>query len=74
MKQDEEWQTKFKASYFLRENQQEVLKEIASRLEKAELEAQVIYSHDEFLDFLRYHASRGYSAGIIEELRQLNFI
>jgi len=132
--QDEEWQTKFKISYFLRENQQEVLKEITSRMEKAKLEAKVIYSCDEFLDFLpvksskagavkyvierfsvkkedtivcgdsgndlelfkagfkgiivgnahpelknykgknAYHATREYSAGIIEGLKQLNFI
>ena len=56
--QDEEWQTKFKASYFLKENQQEVLKEITSRLEKAELEAKVIYSADEFLDFLPLKSSK----------------
>ena len=132
--QDEEWQTKFKISYFLRENQQEALKEISSRLEKAQLEAEVIYSCDEFLDFLppksskagalryvsqrfgvkkkdiivcgdsgndlelfkagfngiivgnahtelknykgknAYHATGEYSAGIIEGLRQFNFI
>jgi len=132
--QDEEWQTKLKISYFLRENQQEVLKEITSRMEKAELKAKVIYSCDEFLDFLpeksskagavryvverlgvrkedvivcgdsgndlelfkagfkgiivgnaraelknykgknAYHATGEYSAGIIEGLRQLNFI
>ena len=132
--QDEEWQTKFKISYFLRENQQEVLKEITSRMEKAEVGAKVIYSCDEFLDFLpvksskagavsyvikrfgvkkedvivcgdsgndlelfkagfkgiivgnahaelknykgknAYHAAKEYSAGIIEGLRQLNFI
>ncbi len=132
--QDEEWQTEFKISYFLRENQQEVLKEITSRMEKAKLEAKVIYSCDEFLDFLpvksskagavryvierfgvrrenvvvcgdsgndlelfkagfkgiivgnahkelrdyksknAYHATAEHSAGIIEGLRQLNFI
>ena len=132
--QDEEWQTKFKISYFLREGQQEVLKEIASRLEKARLETKVIYSCDEFLDFLplksskagalrytsrrlgikkrdiivcgdsgndlelftagfkgiivgnahtelknykgknAYHATGEYSAGIIEGLRQFNFV
>ena len=132
--QDEEWQTKFKISYFLRESQQEVLKEITNRMEKAKLEAKVIYSCDEFLDFLpiksskagavryvierisvkkkdiivcgdsgndlelfkagfkgiivgnahvelrnykgknAYHATAEYSAGIIEGLRQLNFI
>ena len=132
--QDEEWQTEFKISYFLRENQQEVLEGITSRMEKAKLEAKVIYSCDEFLDFLpiksskagavryvikrfgvkkedivvcgdsgndlelfkvgfkgiivgnahtelkiykgknAYHATGEYSVGIIEGLRQLNFI
>ena len=64
--QDEEWQTKFKISYFLRENQQEILKEINSRMEKAKLEAKVLYSYDceiiyscdEFLDFLPVKSSK----------------
>jgi len=64
--QDEEWQTRFKISYFLRENQQEVLKEIARRMEKAKLEAKVLYSYDckiiyscdEFLDFLPAKSSK----------------
>ena len=56
--QDEEWQTKFKISYFLREKQQEVLKEITSRMEKAGLETKVIYSCDEFLDFLPLKSSK----------------
>ena len=50
--QDEEWQTRFKISYFLRENQAEVLEEITKRIEKAGLRAKIIYSNDEFLDFL----------------------
>ena len=50
--QDEEWQTRFKLSYFLRENQPEVLKEITNRIEKAKLKASIIYSGGEFLDFL----------------------
>ena len=50
--QDEEWQTRFKLSYFLRENQAAVLEEVTNRLEKAGLRAKVIYSSNEFLDFL----------------------
>jgi len=50
--QDEEWQTEFKASYFLRENQTEVLQEINWRMQEAELKAHIIYSSDQFLDFL----------------------
>jgi len=56
--QPEEFQTKFKASYFLRENQQEVLREIVGRMKKARLEAKVIYSCDEFLDFLPPRSSK----------------
>ena len=36
----------------MRENQLEVLQEIAKRLEKAGLKANIIYSQDEFLDLL----------------------
>jgi len=56
--QDEEWQTRFKLSYFLRENQDEVLKEIDNRMEKAKLKANVIYSGSQFLDFLPMRASK----------------
>ncbi len=52
VRQDEEWQTEFKASYFLRENQTEVLQEINRRMHEAELKAHIIYSSDQFLDFL----------------------
>lgn len=52
VRQDEEWQTEFKASYFLRENQTEVLQEINRRMQEAELKAHIIYSSDQFLDFL----------------------
>lgn len=132
--QDEQWQTEFKASYFLRDNPAEVLQEIKRRMHKARLKAQVIYSGSQFLDFLpplsgkakalkyvadrfslvtenvivcgdsgndldmfkagfkgiivgnahaelknyqsvnAYHASREYSAGIIEGLKHFNFI
>ena len=50
--QDEEWQTEFKSSYFLRENQTEVINEIKQRIQKAKLKAKVIYSASQFLDFL----------------------
>jgi len=56
--QDAEWQTKFKISYFLRESQEEVLKEITSRMQKSKLESKVIYSCDEFLDFLPIKCSK----------------
>lgn len=56
--QDSRWQTDFKISYLLRENQQAVLKEIDHRLKKAQLEAKVVYSCGKFLDFLPYRASK----------------
>lgn len=56
--QDEEWQTRFKISYYLRENQAEVLEEITRRLEKAKLKASVIYSGGEFLDLLPLKSSK----------------
>ena len=56
--QDEEWQTRFKISYFLRENQPKVLKEITDRIEKAKLKASIIYSGGEFLDLLPVKSSK----------------
>lgn len=61
--QDDEWQTKFKISYFLRENQQQILQEINKRIEKARLETKVIYSHDEFLDVLPIKSSKAGALG-----------
>ena len=54
VRQDEQWQTEFKASYFLRDNTTEVLQEINRRMQKAKLKAHVIYSGGQFLDFLPY--------------------
>jgi sucrose-6F-phosphate phosphohydrolase len=56
--QPEEFQTKFKISYFLTENQEEVLKQVISRMQKAKLEVKIIYSCDEFLDFLPLRSSK----------------
>jgi len=50
--QDEEWQTKFKASYFLRENVDDVLREVDQRMQKTGLKATAIHSAGAFLDFL----------------------
>lgn len=57
--QAEEWQTRFKISYFLRENQPMVLKEISERIEKSGLKANIIYSNDEFLDLLPVKSGKG---------------
>jgi sucrose-6F-phosphate phosphohydrolase len=50
--QDEQWQTEFKASYFLKNNATEVLQKVHQRMQKAWLKAKVIYSCGQFLDFL----------------------
>lgn len=57
--QDKEWQTRFKISYFMRENQPKVLKEVSERIEKSGLEANIVYSNDEFLDLLPVKSGKG---------------
>lgn len=56
--QEPRWQTKFKISYLLKHNQQEVLSEIHRRLQEEQLEAKVIFSCDQFLDFLPRKSSK----------------
>jgi sucrose phosphatase-like protein len=50
--QDEQWQTEFKASYFLKNNLDQVLPEVHRRLKQSRLKARVVYSAGQFLDFL----------------------
>lgn len=57
--QDKRWQTKNKLSYFLRKNSENVLKEIKRRMKKEKMKAKVIYSVDEFLDFLPEKSGKG---------------
>jgi hypothetical protein len=52
VRQDDEWQTEFKASYFLKENQTNALLEINQRMQQVQLKAHMIYSAGQFLDFL----------------------
>jgi sucrose phosphatase-like protein len=52
VRQDDEWQTAFKASYFLKENHTNALLEINQRMQQAQLKAHMIYSAGQFLDFL----------------------
>ncbi len=52
VRQEEQWQTEFKISYYLRENQDEVLAGINRRMQEAQLKARVVYSASQFLDFL----------------------
>ncbi|MFP3976047.1 MAG: sucrose-phosphate phosphatase [Dehalococcoidia bacterium] len=56
--QESRWQTKFKISYFLRYNQQEVLAEIHRRLQEEPLDVKVIFSCDQFLDLLPRESSK----------------
>ena len=60
--QDEEWQTEFKASYFLKENQDKVLPEINRRIQKTQLKALIIYSSGHLLDFLPHLAGKSGAA------------
>ena len=60
--QGEEWQTEFKVSYFLRENPTQVLQEINKRMPPAQLKAHIIYSADQFLDFLPPLAGKSQAA------------
>jgi sucrose phosphatase-like protein len=57
--QDEEWQSRFKSSYYLEENVEDRLTEIHERLEQARLRAKVVYSAGEFLDLLPIRSGKG---------------
>ena len=70
--QDEQWQTEFKASYFLTDNVNEVLHDIDSRMRKAGLKAQVIYSADQFLDFLPYLSGKAEALKYIADNSAIN--
>ena len=65
--QDEEWQTKFKISYYLRENQPQILDEITRRLEEVKLKVSVVYSGGEFLDLLPVKSSKAGAVKYIVE-------
>jgi len=56
--QEEEWQTRFKLSYYLKDNQPEVVKEVTERLESAKLKANVIPSAGELLDVLPVNSGK----------------
>jgi sucrose-6F-phosphate phosphohydrolase len=56
--QDDEWQTRFKASYFLTENAEGVLEKVDRQLRDAGLRATVVYSVDKFLDFLPINSGK----------------
>ncbi len=65
VRQDDEFQTEFKESYFLKENQSNVLREINQRMQGAELKAHIIYSDDTFLDFLPPLSGKAQAVGYV---------
>ncbi|MFP3974811.1 MAG: HAD-IIB family hydrolase [Chloroflexota bacterium] len=56
--QDSRWQTDFKISYLLKENQEAVLQEIDHRMQEAELDVKVVHSCNQFLDLLPGRSSK----------------
>ena len=63
--QDDEWQTKFKASYFLRDNVEEVLEKVDGLMRGARLRATTIYSAGAFLDFLPVNSGKAKATGYL---------
>ncbi len=57
--QEQQWQSRFKSSYFLEENADERLRQIHERLAAEGLEAKVVYSADRFLDLLPIRSGKG---------------
>lgn len=58
-KQDIQWQTPFKSSYYLEENAETCLNEIRHRLVGEGIRAKVIYSSGRFLDLIPIRAGKG---------------
>jgi sucrose-6F-phosphate phosphohydrolase len=57
--QDAEWQSPFKASYFLEDDAEAGLAHIKHRLKELDLRAKVVYSAGKFLDLLPYRSGKG---------------
>src|SRR3990170_3637708 len=57
--QADEWQSEFKASYYLQRNADLTVAEIRQCLEEREVRAKVIYSASRFLDLLPYRSGKG---------------
>lgn len=57
--QPQEWQTRFKSSYFLEDNAEERLAQIHEELEERDLDAKVVYSAGKFLDLLPSVSGKG---------------
>ncbi len=58
-RQDDEWQSPFKSSYYLKENVERRLAQIHEGLEHNGLRAKVVYSAGEFLDLLPIRSGKG---------------
>lgn len=58
-KQDAQWQSRFKSSYYLEENAAARLAEIREGLHDAGLQAKIVYSADKFLDLLPIRSGKG---------------
>jgi len=70
--QEAEWQTRFKLSYYLKDNQPEVLKEVAERLENAKLKANVIPSGGELLDILPVNSGKAKATQYVADELTIN--
>jgi sucrose-phosphate synthase len=57
--QAEEWQSEFKSSYYLENNVDACLEEIADQLDRRSLQAKVVYSARRFLDLLPHLSGKG---------------
>jgi len=57
--QAEEWQSEFKSSYYLEENVNASLEEIADQLDRRRLQAKIVYSAGRFLDLLPHFSGKG---------------
>lgn len=57
-RQEEDKQRKFKVSYYMEENKDRLLR-VKQTLLKNKIKANVIFSHEKFLDILPYRASKG---------------
>lgn len=65
--QDDEWQSEFKASYYLEENAGRRLAEIRQSLENRELRAKIIYSANRYLDLIPSRSGKGEAVRYVAE-------
>ncbi len=65
--QDQEWQSRFKSSYYLEENAEDCLARIHEQLESKRVAAKVVYSAGKFLDFLPIRSGKGEAVRFVAE-------